>query len=335
MRRSQSAIRRPAHTGADRCWPCTALNLFLLALGCLALAVVSPPASAALAAVGTAAIWLRGYLVPYTPQFAPRLVARLPWDPFPAGGGRPPGARAAPPDPSSGGDQATPESDRAASGSGQQPTDDRDSDGDGDLDRGGDRDADADRNADAGPGRAAATLADATTADGEAILEDLVAAGVADADGDDVRLADAFEERWQAEIRRLRERSPADLAAATLAAAPAADAAEAVTERDRAYVVLSDGSGEPAGEVWLRRPVAVAETAAARALAELTDLEPDRRAVAAHGLAVFLDDCPVCETPLSEGKAGGCCGPPRTDAEGHPLRALVCRDCRTQFAAFE
>ncbi|WP_436925953.1 hypothetical protein [Halosimplex amylolyticum] len=319
MRRSRPSIRRPDHTGADRCWPCTAVNLGLLALGCLALAAVSPAASAVLAVGGVGVIWLRGYLVPYTPRFAPRLVARLPWDPFPAGHGRPPSRRAGPAD-SSGGGRAASGSGRAVSGSGQQSVGD---------------DRDADRETDADADRTPATLADATTADGEAVLADLVAAGVADAAGDDVRLAEGFEERWQSAIRSLRERSPEGLAAATLAAAPAADAAEAVTDRDRAYVVLSDGSGEPAGEVWLRRPVAVAETAAARALAERTDLEPARRAVAAHGLAVFLDNCPVCETPLSEGKAGGCCGPPRTDAEGHPLRALVCRDCRTQFAAFE
>ncbi|MFC7196519.1 hypothetical protein ACFQL4_20865 [Halosimplex aquaticum] len=199
-------------------------------------------------------------------------------DPFPAGAGHPPGPRAAPADPPSGGG-------RADSESGRQSDDDTDADA-----------ADTDA-ADADSDRTPATLADATVADGEAVLSDLVAAGVADASGDEVRLAASFEERWQSAIRDLRERSPADLAAATLAAAPAANDADAVTERDRAYVVLSDGSGEPAGEVWLRRPVAVAETAAARALAEATDLDPGRRAVAAHGLAVFLDDCPVCETP--------------------------------------
>ncbi|WP_459193087.1 hypothetical protein [Halosimplex sp. J119] len=320
MRPSRPRIRRPDHTGADRCWPCTAANLCLLALGCLALAPVSLPASALLAVAGTAAVWLRGYVVPYTPRFAPRLVARLPWDPFSAAAGHPPRARAAPAGPSSGSDRATSGSDRTGSGSSQQASSEGESTPD---------------ERDDGSGRAPATLADATVADGEAVLGDLIEAGIADADGDDVRLAATFEERWQTEIGRLRDRSPDGLAAATLAAAPAAEAAESVTDRDRTYVVLSDGTGQPSGEVWLRRPVAVAETAAARALAESADLDPGPRAVAAHGLAIFLDDCPVCETPLAEGKAGGCCGPPRTDAEGHPLRALVCRECRTQFAAFE
>lgn len=180
-----------------------------------------------------------------------------------------------------------------------------------------------------------ATLAEATTADGDAVLADLIEAGVVDATGGDARLAADFDERWRTEIERLRALTLDDLAAATLAMAPAATSAEAVSEGDRTFVVLSDGSGEPAGEVWVRRPVAVVETAAALALAEPTDLDADRRAVAAHGLSVYLDDCPVCGTSLEARKAGGCCGPPRTDAEGHPLRALVCPGCRTQFAAFE
>jgi len=180
-----------------------------------------------------------------------------------------------------------------------------------------------------------ATLAEATAADAEAVLADLVEAGVVDATGDDARPTDGFDERRRAEIERLRALSLEDLAAATLAMAPTATSAEAVTEGDRAFVVCSDGSGEPAGEVWIRRPVAVAETAAALGLAEATDLPADRRAVAAHGLSVFLDDCPGCGTALETRKAGGCCGPPRTDADGHPLRALVCSGCRTQFVAFE
>ncbi len=282
------------------------MNLLVLAGACLALAVaVSPAASGLLAVVGAVAVWRRGYLVPYTPRFAPRLVEALPWDPLPASAGHQPASRAAPAD---------------ASGGGRSK-----STGRGDGDRDGDETAE----------RTPATLADATTADAEAVLSDLIEAGVVDATGDDVRPTDAFERRWWAAIRTLRELSPADLAAATLDEAPAASTAAATTERGQTYVVLSDGSGEPAGEVWLRRPVAVAETAAARALAETTDLDPGRRAVGAHGLAVFLDTCPVCESALVERKAGGCCGPPRTDAEGHPLQALVCTACRAQFAAFE
>ncbi|WP_162991484.1 hypothetical protein [Halostella salina] len=87
------AVRRPEHTGDRRCWPCTAVNGLLLAVASVGVAVVSPPAAAAVAVVGAAAIAVRGYLVPYTPQFAPKLVAALPVDPFHGGdAGEAPGA---------------------------------------------------------------------------------------------------------------------------------------------------------------------------------------------------------------------------------------------------
>lgn len=79
MKSALGGIRRPEYTGDSRCWPCTGLNVALLAVGVTLVWLVSLPFAAALAAFGGAAIWLRGYFVPYTPQFAPRLVALLPW----------------------------------------------------------------------------------------------------------------------------------------------------------------------------------------------------------------------------------------------------------------
>lgn len=79
-------IRRPEHTGPNRCWPCTVVNAVLLAVGALAVGALFPPAGAAVAVLGAAAIWLRGYLVPGTPRFAPRLVAALPFE-FPGKAG--------------------------------------------------------------------------------------------------------------------------------------------------------------------------------------------------------------------------------------------------------
>lgn len=78
------AIRRPEHTGKNRCWPCTAVNALLVALAAVVVAVVSPFLALLLALLGAGAIALRGYAVPYTPRFAPRLVERLPeaWNPF-------------------------------------------------------------------------------------------------------------------------------------------------------------------------------------------------------------------------------------------------------------
>ena len=66
-------------TGENRCWPCTVLNLGLVGFVALFLrARERSLASLLVAGVGVAVIYLRGYLVPYTPEFAPRLVAASP-----------------------------------------------------------------------------------------------------------------------------------------------------------------------------------------------------------------------------------------------------------------
>lgn len=75
------AVRRSEHTGEDRCWRCTIVNVLLTAAAATlaytaGATFVSPfwglAAAAAVLAVGAAAIWLRGYLVPYTPVFTRR-----------------------------------------------------------------------------------------------------------------------------------------------------------------------------------------------------------------------------------------------------------------------
>jgi hypothetical protein len=71
-------LRRPEYVGANRCWPCTVVNAAIVCLVGFSLAVVSLPVGLLAVTVGTALIALRGYVVPYTPEFAPRLVARLP-----------------------------------------------------------------------------------------------------------------------------------------------------------------------------------------------------------------------------------------------------------------
>lgn len=78
-----ATLRRPEYTGSNRCWPCTILNAGLLAAAVVALLLARRRRLAAVAAsVGVAGITLRGYLLPYTPRIAPRLVAALPVDPF-------------------------------------------------------------------------------------------------------------------------------------------------------------------------------------------------------------------------------------------------------------
>lgn len=69
-------VRRPEYTGDGRCWPCTVVNAFVVVALAGVFGLVSPLGVAVLG-VGTALIYLRGYVVPGTPEFAPRLVAEL------------------------------------------------------------------------------------------------------------------------------------------------------------------------------------------------------------------------------------------------------------------
>lgn len=75
-------LKRPAYTGSNRCWPCTVVNLVILAGVVAVIALFRLIPAVVVAVAGLTVIWLRGYLVPYTPQFAPKLVARLPGDSF-------------------------------------------------------------------------------------------------------------------------------------------------------------------------------------------------------------------------------------------------------------
>ncbi len=75
-------IRRPEYTGENRCLPCTVVNLALVGLAALAVARRSRPVGLAVGALGAGLVWAWGYVVPFTPRFAPRLVSLLPVDPF-------------------------------------------------------------------------------------------------------------------------------------------------------------------------------------------------------------------------------------------------------------
>lgn len=65
-------LREPAHTGSNRCLPCTAVNLGLLGLAVGPIWTLSPVAAVVVGFAGVAIIWLRGYLVPGTPQLTRR-----------------------------------------------------------------------------------------------------------------------------------------------------------------------------------------------------------------------------------------------------------------------
>lgn len=80
MLSSLSDLRRPEYTGENRCWPCTVLNVALVLLGSVAVGFLSPLLAVLVFVSGLALVALRGYVVPYTPEFAPRIAAALPVD---------------------------------------------------------------------------------------------------------------------------------------------------------------------------------------------------------------------------------------------------------------
>lgn len=75
-------VRQPEYTGENRCIPCTAVNVGIAVLLAVGASVVATPVVGGLVLAGSLlAIWLRGYLVPGTPeltkQYLPRSVRRL------------------------------------------------------------------------------------------------------------------------------------------------------------------------------------------------------------------------------------------------------------------
>ena len=81
-------VRQPEYVGENRCLPCTVTNLVIAAVLTAALAWLSVPLAVAFAVLAAASIWLRGYLVPKTPeltkQYLPdRLLARFDKQPQP------------------------------------------------------------------------------------------------------------------------------------------------------------------------------------------------------------------------------------------------------------
>ncbi|MWG36271.1 hypothetical protein [Halomarina oriensis] len=75
---SLDAIRRPEHTGDRRCWPCTLVNGVAVLATAFLVARRRRGLGLVVAVLGGVLVWLRGYVVPYTPAFAPRLVAASP-----------------------------------------------------------------------------------------------------------------------------------------------------------------------------------------------------------------------------------------------------------------
>ncbi|WP_277552258.1 hypothetical protein [Halobaculum limi] len=80
--RTLDAIHRPEYTGDDRCWPCTIVNAGIVLIASAVAVPVSGPLAFLVLVGGMALIYLRGYVVPGTPSFAPRLVTKAGLAPY-------------------------------------------------------------------------------------------------------------------------------------------------------------------------------------------------------------------------------------------------------------
>lgn len=263
------ALRDESYTGSSRCWPCTLVNLCAVGLVAGFLCARGRKRSSLLAAVvGVAAVSLRGYLVPYTPAFAPRLVAASPlpdaW--FHEGATH---------------DQAQ-------------------------------------------------SLADGVEPDGEAVLQELVAADVVVAEGERLYLDDAFETAWHDRMDDLAAESLDSLAAILRNRLPQVDQVEPFADAGKQWIVLGSGTGR-----LLPRPKAIAEFAAYEAVrTELGDVDPRRALAGAGALLMFLETCPVCDTALVESSTVSCCGG-HSGLQQNPDETLVCPTCEQRMYTFE
>ncbi|MFP8956347.1 hypothetical protein ACLI4Y_06430 [Natrialbaceae archaeon A-CW3] len=271
-------VRRSEYTGENRCWPCTITNVVLLSIAVGVLFGRGRRKTAtALATAGIAGIGLRGYLVPYTPRFAPSLVAALPVDPF---------------------DHHDAE-ERAGSLADSSVPDDSDG-------------------VSAHP-------------DGEAILTALFEAGVVVPEGEEIQLEPSFASAWSREMETLRNLDVEELAA--IADERSDPAVDAHTRRSwgRPVIVLEPESGP---SVTLRRGVAIAELAAARAL-EFESAVDDAaiRRAAGRPLRSLLEECPRCGGEVTITRSS-CCGE-TTPIGQTPSEKLVCRACNVRYFTYD
>lgn len=71
-------VRRESYTGSNRCWPCTVLNAGLVVVVTSTVGILLSPLVGGLTFLaGVATVWLRGYLVPYTPWLTSRVFGSL------------------------------------------------------------------------------------------------------------------------------------------------------------------------------------------------------------------------------------------------------------------
>ncbi|WP_318568564.1 hypothetical protein [Salinigranum marinum] len=287
-------VRQPEYTGENRCLPCTVVNVLVAAVAAALLSVVLTPLVGLVGfAVGVGLVYLRGYLVPGTPQltetyFPPwllRLFGKEPIEAVDTGVGGTGSAATTP----RARDRTTSATPGAATPSGS-------------------------------GGETEGTTGVETHTQSEAVDDPLVGAGVVDADG--ATPTPAFGAAWLDRAADVEAEGvdPADVAAVF----GADEAREAGAE---SFVL--DGSKSVR---WGSHAALVADVAAAALLAERLPVwetyDRDRRQSVLIGLRLGLDRCPLCDGDVSHTRerVDPCCQKP------HLVADAVCSSCGAALA---
>lgn len=315
-----ATLRQPEYTGENRCPPCTVVNAVIAAVGSVTVGVVASPVAGAVAlAVGAAAIWLRGYLVPYTPQLTKRYLPErvLAWF-----------GKAESPTGLTGVDVAA--NGAAANGTAANGAATNGAAANGTT-------------ADDAPGDATGdAAADDATDDERSVEARLLAAGLLRPAGDDYELAPSFRASWR---ERAASQSPADTAAFRRLVTGERDAGDGPADgdgepgagraddvdpdsvtfdrRDGRFRALIDGRTAAA---WESPAAAAADFAAVPELARrVPDWESSSvpaRVELLAALRLWLPACPDCggTVSLSRDTVSSCC-------RSVPVAAGTCDDC--------
>ena len=328
-------LERPEYTGENRCGACTAVNL-LLAAGLAALLGRRNRALGLLAFLGSAAlVYLRGYLVPGTPELTKRylpeaVLALFGKDEAPAALDASLTSHAA----DRAADDAVPveveepgadDGDETATGSVT------DADAEGEPDDGVDA-----SDADAPEAGTDATSADVSREDVEdllarpmdEVLEDF-AVVEADEAAADLVLVDDFRESWEETIDALGDDPEARRAAfADVVEVPVSDVYIEQRQDGRFYALVEN----TATHNWITEAAMLSDLAAHRALEDprWDVLEPEERLSVLRGFRVFLTTCPECGGPVSatDDVVESCCG-------AWDVIAVECGDCGARVLELE
>ncbi len=293
MRELAETVRRPEYTGDNRCLPCTVVNVLIATVLGAIVSKRSKVGGAVVVAVSLASIYLRGYLVPGTPELTKRYLppAVLRWF------GKEPdvevatGLGASPPS-TDGDSRDVAESDDSGSSADPTSIDGEEEDGEPD------------------------------DTDETAVPEDLEAylsrAGILEPceDRDDLCLSSAFEREWLEAIDEVLESGIDTELAVEAFGFDDPEAFELEETGESAYALrfgeVGEGTAYNAG-MWPSRAAVVADVAASEPLGswleEWDEYGPQQKGQILNGIRMFLETCPTAEggVTMTEETVRSCC----------------------------